>query len=194
EVSKILPRIEKLVNEQPKSEVLIRSSHEAKLTHVVAANLSELELKKILIDKMKSNKSIDISDEQNNLYKALIDDDQEPSAGTDQGSKRRRAGKEPESSSAPKETTTKSTGKSIEGSKSRHQSTGQSAPVKEPIHTEDDFEDLHIRSSKQESMTINLKMKSIHLLIGFRNPQEFLLLIVIRIILYLLIMDQFNLG
>ncbi|GKE98241.1 hypothetical protein Tco_0021592 [Tanacetum coccineum] len=148
EVSKILPRIEKLVNEQLKSEVLIRSSHEAKSTHAVAANLSELELKKILIDKMESNKSIDISDEQKSLYKALVDayaadkdlldaygdtvtikrrrdeadDDQEPSAGTDRGSKRRRAGKEPESSSAPKETTSKSTGKSTEGSKSRHQS------------------------------------------------------------------------
>ncbi|GJY74641.1 hypothetical protein Tco_0479072 [Tanacetum coccineum] len=167
EVSKILPRIEKLVNEQLEYEVLIRTSHEAKSTHAVAANLSELELKKILIDKMESNKSIDRSDEQKNLYKALVDayaadkdlldaygdtvtikrrrdeadDDQEPSAGTDRGSKRRRAGKEPESSSAPKETTSKSTGKSTEGSKSRHQSAGQSAPAEEPIHTEDDFEE-----------------------------------------------------
>ncbi|GJU99808.1 hypothetical protein Tco_1329079 [Tanacetum coccineum] len=42
-------------------------------SHAVAANLSELELKKILIDKMESNKSIHISDEQKNLYKALVD-------------------------------------------------------------------------------------------------------------------------
>ncbi|GKA08987.1 hypothetical protein Tco_0688318 [Tanacetum coccineum] len=215
EVSKILPRIEKLVNEQPESEVLIRSSHEAKSTHSIIANLSELELKKILIDKMESNKSIGRSDEQKNLYKALVnayvadkdlldaygdtvtikrrrdeeDDDQEPSDRTDRGSKRRRAGKEPESSSAPKEMTTKSTGKSTEGSKSRHQSAGQSAPTKEPIHSEDAFEDPHIRSSKQEPMTINLKMKSIHLLIGFRNPKEFLLQIVIGTRLYLLIME-----
>ncbi|GKF72869.1 hypothetical protein Tco_0208983 [Tanacetum coccineum] len=34
------------------------------------------------------------------------DDDQEPSAGTDRGSKRRRLGKEPASTSAPSETTT----------------------------------------------------------------------------------------
>ncbi|GKA01891.1 hypothetical protein Tco_0674556 [Tanacetum coccineum] len=134
EVSKILPRIEKLVNEQLEYEVLIRTSHEAKSTHAVAANLSELELKKILIDKMESNKSIDRSDEQKNLYKALVDT-------TDRGSKRRRAGKEPESSSAPKETTSKSTGKLTEGSKSRHQSAGQSALAKEPIHNEDDFEE-----------------------------------------------------
>ncbi|GJV02842.1 hypothetical protein Tco_1336411 [Tanacetum coccineum] len=33
----------------------------------------KLELKKILIDKMESNKSIHISDEQKNLYKALVD-------------------------------------------------------------------------------------------------------------------------
>ncbi|GKE21060.1 hypothetical protein Tco_1432572 [Tanacetum coccineum] len=97
-------------------------------SHVVAANLSELELKKILIDKMESNKSIHRSDEQKNLYNALVDayesdklildtyayivsfkirrddedKDEEPSAGSNRGSKRRRAGKEPESTSAPK--------------------------------------------------------------------------------------------
>ncbi|GJY87522.1 hypothetical protein Tco_0502150 [Tanacetum coccineum] len=149
-IDKILPRIEKLVNEQLESEVLIRSSNEAKTSHAVAANLSELELKKILIDKMKSNKSIDRSDEQKNLYKALVDayeadkalldtygdtvtikrrrdnadDDQEPSAGTDRGSKRKREGKEPESSSAPREKTSTITDKSTEGSKLHQQSFG----------------------------------------------------------------------
>nr|GFB92167.1 hypothetical protein [Tanacetum cinerariifolium] len=74
----------------------------------IAADLSEMELKKILIDKMEGNKSIQRSDEQRNLYKALVeaydvdktildtygestilkrrreDDDQEgPSAGSD---------------------------------------------------------------------------------------------------------------
>nr|GEY30772.1 hypothetical protein [Tanacetum cinerariifolium] len=73
QVSKILPRIEKLFNEQLKAEVLTPSSNEAKTSHVVAANISELELKKILIDKIESNKSIHRSDQQKNLYKALID-------------------------------------------------------------------------------------------------------------------------
>ncbi|GKD02721.1 hypothetical protein Tco_1177695 [Tanacetum coccineum] len=59
----ILPRIEKLVNDQPEAEVLTRSSTESKTSHAVAANLSELELKKILIDKMESNKSIYRSNE-----------------------------------------------------------------------------------------------------------------------------------
>nr|GFB02589.1 hypothetical protein [Tanacetum cinerariifolium] len=36
-------------------------------------DLSEIELKKILIDKMEGNKSIQRSDEQRNLYKALVD-------------------------------------------------------------------------------------------------------------------------
>ncbi|GJR77653.1 hypothetical protein Tco_0090018 [Tanacetum coccineum] len=117
EVLKITPKIEKLVNEQLESEVLVRSSKEAKTSHAVAANLSELELKKILIDKMEANKFINRSDIQRQLYQALVDayeagkilletygdtvtikrprdgadDDQEPSAGTDWGSKRRRS-------------------------------------------------------------------------------------------------------
>ncbi|GKB91651.1 hypothetical protein Tco_0963923 [Tanacetum coccineum] len=72
QVSKILPKIKKTVNEQLKAEVLTRSSNESKTTHVVAANLSKLVLKKILIDKMESNKSIYRSNEQKNLYKALV--------------------------------------------------------------------------------------------------------------------------
>ncbi|GJV85899.1 hypothetical protein Tco_1525797 [Tanacetum coccineum] len=42
QVSKILPKIEKTVNEQLKAEVLTRLSNESKTSHVVAANLSEL--------------------------------------------------------------------------------------------------------------------------------------------------------
>ncbi|GJV29434.1 retrovirus-related pol polyprotein from transposon TNT 1-94 [Tanacetum coccineum] len=73
QVSKILPKIEKTVNEQLEAEVLTRSSNESKTSHAIAANLFELELKKILIDKMESNKSIHRSDEQKNLYNALVD-------------------------------------------------------------------------------------------------------------------------
>ncbi|GKD61999.1 hypothetical protein Tco_1299508, partial [Tanacetum coccineum] len=73
QVSKILPKIEKTVNEQLEAKVMTRSSTESKTSLAIAANLSELELKKILIDKMESNKSIHRSDEQKNLYKALVD-------------------------------------------------------------------------------------------------------------------------
>ncbi|GJS81992.1 hypothetical protein Tco_0748533 [Tanacetum coccineum] len=167
EVSKITPKIEKLVNDQLESEVLVRSSKEAKTSHAVAANLSELELKKILIDKMEANNSINRSDIQRQLYKALVDayeadkilldtygdtvtikrprdgadDDQEPSAGTDRGSKRRRSGKEPASTSAPRETTTTTAGKTTPtGSKTHKQSASQSAPVEETMQTTNVFE------------------------------------------------------
>nr|GEZ51805.1 hypothetical protein [Tanacetum cinerariifolium] len=111
QVTRILPRIEEAVNAQLEAEVLTKSSHSSRTSYVVAADLSKMELKKILIDKMEGNKSIQRSDEQRNLYKALVeaydadktildtygestilkrrreDDDQEgPSAGSDRGS------------------------------------------------------------------------------------------------------------
>nr|GEY21195.1 hypothetical protein [Tanacetum cinerariifolium] len=58
QVFKILPKIKKTVNEQLEAKVLTRSSNSSKTSYVVAADLSELELKKILIVKMESNKSI----------------------------------------------------------------------------------------------------------------------------------------
>nr|GEZ30575.1 hypothetical protein [Tanacetum cinerariifolium] len=162
QVSKILPRIEQAINEQLKAEVLTRSSHSSKTSYAVVADLSEMELKKILIEKMKGNKSIQRSDEQRNLYKALVeayesdkiildtyeetvtlkrrrDDDadknEEPSARPDRGSKRHREGKERESASAPTETATKSTGRSTQGSRSRQASASESALAEEPMQT-----------------------------------------------------------
>nr|GEX03873.1 hypothetical protein [Tanacetum cinerariifolium] len=83
-------------------EVLTRSSHSSRTSYVVAADLSEMELKKILIEKMEGNKRRDDDDDQ----------DEGPSAGSDRGSKRWREGKEPESASASLETATRSAGKS----------------------------------------------------------------------------------
>ncbi|GJZ65056.1 hypothetical protein Tco_0621752 [Tanacetum coccineum] len=162
----MLPRIEKMVNEQLEAEVPTCSSNESKTSHAVAANLSEPELKKILIDKMERNKSIHRSNEQTNLYNALVEDyesdkliletygetvtfkrrrededkDEEPSAGLNRGSKRRRAGKEPESTSALKEKTTKLSGKSNEGSKSSHKSAGVTEDQAETSHFPDWFQ------------------------------------------------------
>nr|GFB39248.1 hypothetical protein [Tanacetum cinerariifolium] len=116
QVSRILPRIEESVNAQLEAEVLTRSSHSSRTSYAVAADLLKIELKKILIEKMEGNKSIQRSDEQRNLYKALVDayevdktildsygetailkrrreddDDQEgPSTGSDRESNRRR--------------------------------------------------------------------------------------------------------
>ncbi|GKG37531.1 hypothetical protein Tco_0447704, partial [Tanacetum coccineum] len=111
---------------------------------------------------METNNSINRLDIQRQLYKALVDayeadkilldtygdtitikrprdgadDDQEPSAGTDRGSKRRRSGKEPGSTSAPSETITTTAGKTTTtGSKTHY-----SAPVEEAMQTTDVFE------------------------------------------------------
>nr|GFA60107.1 hypothetical protein [Tanacetum cinerariifolium] len=131
------------MNEQLEAEVLTRLSHSSKTSYAVAADLSETELKKILIEKIEGKNSIQRSDEQR--YKALVeayefdkiildtyedtvtlnrrrdddaDKDEEPSAGPDRGSKRRREGKEPESASALTETATRSAGRSTQGSQS----------------------------------------------------------------------------
>nr|GEW42957.1 hypothetical protein [Tanacetum cinerariifolium] len=130
--------MQKIIKEQVKEQakVLTRSSNSSNTSYAVAADLSEIELKKILIEKKECNKSIHRSNEQRNLYKALInayesnkiiletygdtvtlkrrrDDDvkkdEEPSVGSERGSKRRRQGKEPESASAPKKKATRST-------------------------------------------------------------------------------------
>nr|GFB35379.1 hypothetical protein [Tanacetum cinerariifolium] len=123
--------------------------------------LTEMELKKILIEKMEGNKSIQRSDEQRNPYKALVDayeadktilesygdtailkrrrgddDDQEgPSAGSDQGSKRRREGGEHESASTPSEPATRSASMSTTGTQSRKMSASESAFAEEPVQT-----------------------------------------------------------
>nr|GEY05211.1 ribonuclease H [Tanacetum cinerariifolium] len=121
QVSKVLSKIEQTMNEQLKAKVLTRSSNSSKTSYVVAADLLEMELKKILIEKIECNKSIHRSNEQRNLYKALVeayesdkiildtyedtvilkrrrdddaDKDEESSARSDRGSKRQREGKE----------------------------------------------------------------------------------------------------
>nr|GEW60507.1 hypothetical protein [Tanacetum cinerariifolium] len=72
------------------------------------------------------------------------DKDEEPSAGPDRESKRRREGKEPESASAPSETATRSAGRSTKGSRSRHVSASKSALAEEPVQTTSQMDDpLH---------------------------------------------------
>nr|GEV81974.1 hypothetical protein [Tanacetum cinerariifolium] len=181
QVSKILPKIEKTVNEQLEAEVLTRASNSSKTSYAVVADLS-VELKKILIEKMKSNKSIHRCDEQKNLYKALVDayecdkiildtyrdtitlkrrrddedKDEEPSAGSDRGSKRRRASKEPESTSAPKEKASKTSGKSTEESKSHQKTASESAPAEEPMQTTLDLKEPSHQEFETASPTYEL--------------------------------------
>ncbi|GJV53913.1 hypothetical protein Tco_1449654 [Tanacetum coccineum] len=118
------PVIEKNVKESLEATVLARSPSQPKSTYEEAASLSEFELTKILIDKMEKNKSYDKVDYKRELYDALVksyqtdkdlidtygevftlkrsrddkDKDRDPSAGSDQGTKRRKSSKEAESS------------------------------------------------------------------------------------------------
>nr|GFD22260.1 hypothetical protein [Tanacetum cinerariifolium] len=71
-ISRILPRTEESVNATLEAKVLTRSSHSSRTSYAIAANLSEMELKKILVENMEGNKSIQRSNEQRNLYKALV--------------------------------------------------------------------------------------------------------------------------
>nr|GFA20927.1 hypothetical protein [Tanacetum cinerariifolium] len=145
-----------------KAEVLTRSSQSSRTSYAVAADLTEMELKKILIKKMEGNKSIQRSNEQRNLYKALVDaykadktilesygdttilkrrrgdddDDQEgPFAGSDRGSKRRREVGEPESASTPSKLATRSASRSTTGTQSRQMLASESAFAEEPVQT-----------------------------------------------------------
>nr|GFB74989.1 hypothetical protein [Tanacetum cinerariifolium] len=92
--SKILRRIKQAVNEQLEAEVLTRSSHSSRTSYVVADDLSEIELKKILIEKMEAYESDKIIlhtyGDVVTLKRRRDDDankDEEPSAGSDRGSK-----------------------------------------------------------------------------------------------------------
>nr|GEY99432.1 hypothetical protein [Tanacetum cinerariifolium] len=139
----------------------MRTNQSPEAVSNIPTDLSEMELKKILIDKMEGNKSIQRSDEQRNLYKALVEayeadktilnsygesailkrrrednDDQEgPSAGSDWGSKRQRKGREHASASTPSELATKSAGRSTTGTQSRQLSATESAFAEEPVQT-----------------------------------------------------------
>nr|GEZ90064.1 hypothetical protein [Tanacetum cinerariifolium] len=122
--------IQKIIKEHVKKQV--------KTSYAVAADLSEMELKKILIEKMERKKSIHRLDKQRNLYKALI---KNPQLDQTEGSKKRREGKYLESTSAPKEKASKTTGKSTKGSKSHQKTASESALAEEPMQTTQDLEE-----------------------------------------------------
>nr|GEW22445.1 hypothetical protein [Tanacetum cinerariifolium] len=93
---------------------------------------------KALVEAYESDKIILDTYGETVTLKRRRDDDadkDEPSAGPDRGFKRRREGKEPESASALKEKATRSTGKSTQGTKSRHVSASESAIAEEPMQT-----------------------------------------------------------
>nr|GEZ53045.1 hypothetical protein [Tanacetum cinerariifolium] len=153
---------------------------QVKTSYVVAADLSKMDLKKILIDKMESNKSIHQSNEQRNLYKALVDaykcdkiildtygdtvtlkrrrddvdKDEEPSVGSDRGTKRRREEKKLESTRAPKEKATKTTSKSTQSDLAKQADSRSS--FNEQMDTPVDFSAFLMNRLKVDTLTPEL--------------------------------------
>ncbi|GKB32066.1 hypothetical protein Tco_0871467 [Tanacetum coccineum] len=116
QVSKILPMIEKF------------SSTKWRGTNLLIDQFHKKNLYKALVDAYEADKDllesyVDVVTIKR--HREDVDDDEEPPAGSDRGSKRRRAGKEPESTSVPKEKASKTTGKSTKGTKPRHKSASQ---------------------------------------------------------------------
>ncbi|GKB19634.1 hypothetical protein Tco_0853557 [Tanacetum coccineum] len=164
ENQEFLNQIKKYVTESLGAEVLVRSTNQPQMAYAVAASLSEFELKKILIDKIESNKLINRSDNQKNLYNALVesynydkdiitsycdvvllkrgrddqDKDEDPSAGSDRRTKRRKSGKDTESSKDSRSKEKKSSSTSKDASQSQHKSSGKSVHAEEPSHIVED--------------------------------------------------------
>ncbi|GJX26363.1 hypothetical protein Tco_0232659 [Tanacetum coccineum] len=167
QVSKIMPKVEKYVTKSLGAEVLAISSNQPQTSYAAAASLSEFELKKILIDKIKENKSMNRSDIQKNLYNTLIESynseedlfasygdvvtlkrgrddqakDEEPFVGSNRGTKRRSSGKEELSKEATQKES-KSTSSSKGASRSQPKSSSKSAQAEEHGPRVDDLEEL----------------------------------------------------
>nr|GEU28781.1 hypothetical protein [Tanacetum cinerariifolium] len=135
-----------------------------KVTYEAAASLSEYELAKILLDKIKESKSHLRADYKKKLYDALVesyntdkdiiesygelfslkrsrddkDKDQDPSFGSDRGTKRRKSSKDAESSRNLRSKEKKSSSTSKDASQSQHKHDSKFAHVEEPSHTVDD--------------------------------------------------------
>ncbi|GJV40831.1 hypothetical protein Tco_1419271, partial [Tanacetum coccineum] len=166
QIFKIMPKVEKYVTDSLGAEVLARSSNQPQTSYAAAASLSEFELKKIIIDKCKENKSMNISNIQKHLCNTLIesyssdkdlftsygdvvtlkrgrddqDKDEEPSAGSNRGTNQRRSGKEEPSKEATQKES-KSTSSSKGASRSQPKSSGKSAQAKEHGPRVDDLEE-----------------------------------------------------
>ncbi|GJR16936.1 hypothetical protein Tco_0965463 [Tanacetum coccineum] len=116
------------------SEVLVRSSKEAKTSHATFKALYKAIVDAYEIDKILFRYIWRTVKIKRPLDRA--DDESRTSTGTDRGSKRRRSRKEPASISAPRETTTMTAGKTTTtGSKTHKQSGSQSTPVEETMLT-----------------------------------------------------------
>nr|GEY76542.1 hypothetical protein [Tanacetum cinerariifolium] len=158
-----IPRIVQRYTDQQINEA-VKTSGKSRLRDEAQAENEEFS--RILMRIFK--RSLRSKSKSRNLYKALVeayefdkiildtygdivtlkrhrddnaDKDKQPFAGSDQGSKRRREGKEPESTNAPREKATRTTGRSTQGSKPQQKTASESAPAEEQIQTTQDLEE-----------------------------------------------------
>nr|GEW75143.1 hypothetical protein [Tanacetum cinerariifolium] len=117
--------MQKIIKEKVKEQVKVQVS---KILPRIEQAMNEQLKAKVLTVTLKRRQDDD------------ADKDEEPSAGPDRGSKRRREGKELESS-APTKTTTRSAGRSTQGSRSRQASASESAFAEEPMQTTTQLEE-----------------------------------------------------
>ncbi|GKD50675.1 hypothetical protein Tco_1279651, partial [Tanacetum coccineum] len=149
EVSNLAPHvIETMIRELRDKVNLARSSSQPQYTYEAASTLTEFELKKILIDKMEKSESYLPALEHRDCYDGLKksyaldqelfhsyyvyslkriredkDKDEDPSAGSDRGLKKRKTSKDPEPTTASKRKD--STSGSSKGTKSQPRSSGK---------------------------------------------------------------------
>ncbi|GJX57006.1 hypothetical protein Tco_0286903 [Tanacetum coccineum] len=151
-----LPVIKKLIKESRDEVTLAKVSSQPKSTYEAASTLTEFELKKILLDKMKTSESYLTAPEHRDCYDGLKkyyaldkdffysydvyslkrgrkdkDKDEDPSAGSDRGLKKRKTSKDVEPTTGLKKKD--STSGSSKGTKSQPKSTRKYVQSEEPV-------------------------------------------------------------
>ncbi|GKA73540.1 hypothetical protein Tco_0779842 [Tanacetum coccineum] len=150
------PVIEKLIKESRDEVTLAKASSQPQSTYEAASTLTEFELKKILLDKMEKNESYLTPPEHRDYYDGLKksyaldkdffysydvyslkrgrkdkDKDEDPSAGSDRGLKKRKLSKDAEPTTEPKKKDSMSD--TSRGTKSQPRSSGKSVQSEEPM-------------------------------------------------------------
>ncbi|GKA73144.1 hypothetical protein Tco_0779360, partial [Tanacetum coccineum] len=150
------PVIEKVFHKTHDEVTLGKASSQPQSTYEAAFTLTEFELKKILLDKMEKSESYLTAPKHRECYDGLKksyaldqdffysydvyilkrsrkdkDTDEDPSAGSDRGLKRRKKSKDAEPTTDPKKKD--STSGSSKGTKSQLRSSGKSVQSEEPV-------------------------------------------------------------
>ncbi|GJS83110.1 hypothetical protein Tco_0749651 [Tanacetum coccineum] len=167
EVSNFAPPVIKKLFHKTRDEVTLeKASSQPQSTYEAASTLTEFELKKILLDKMKIRESYLTAPEHRECYNGLKksyaldqdffysydvytlkrdrkdkDKDEDPSAGSDQGLKRRKTSKDADPTTEPKKKD--STSGTYKGTKSQPRSSRKSVQSEEPVFEVDDSDMPH---------------------------------------------------